>query len=261
MCSDAWYRKIEAKLPTSDGEGHGPDVGSDEWKSVVERKLGIRGNPDVPNRDSEAWCRHVDQLVQQRGEAAPPLREEPRPAPSAAAAGPTFSCDGVEAGTIEGLICGDPELSALVRKLADVYAAASGKATDEQPPVLEPEQRDWVTGRDECWENPEQRDCVRDAYRRRIAELQARYRLVPFEGPVRFTCDGDPRNEVIATFFRSEPPTLIAERGDGVSLMYQQPSGSGTRYQGRNESFWEHQGEATIVWGDGAPEMRCKKER
>jgi len=40
--------------------------------------------------------------------------------------------------------------------------------------------------------------------------------------------------------------------------MYQQPSASGARYQGRNETFWEHQGVAAITWGYGAPEMHCK---
>jgi len=37
------------------------------------------------------------------------------------------------------------------------------------------------------------------------------------------------------------------------------PSGSGAHYQGRNESFWEHQGEALVTWGYGAKEMTCKK--
>jgi hypothetical protein len=64
---------------------------------------------------------------------------------------------------------------------------------------------------------------------------------------------------VVVTFFKTDPPTLEAERGDQVSLMYLQPSGSGSKYQGRNESFWEHQGEATIVWGYGSPEMICSK--
>jgi hypothetical protein len=73
-----------------------------------------------------------------------------------------------------------------------------------------------------------------------------------------YACDGDPRNEVVATFFRTEPPTLIAERGDRSSLMVMQPAASGARYQGRNESLWEHRGEARITWGFGAPEMRCR---
>jgi len=105
----------------------------------------------------------------------------------------------------------------------------------------------------------EMSSCVQDEYQRRIAELQARYRLVPGTGPITFVCDGKPSNEIVATFFQTDPPTLIAERGDSVSLMNLQPSGSGAKYQGRNETFWERQGEALITWDYGAPEMRCKK--
>jgi membrane-bound inhibitor of C-type lysozyme len=84
--------------------------------------------------------------------------------------------------------------------------------------------------------------------------------MVPEKGPFWYACDGNPQNEVVVTFFETDPPTLIAERGDQVSLMFQQPSGSGAKYQGGNESFWEHQGEATIVWGYEAPEMRCVRK-
>lgn len=65
-CSEAWTRWVEERVPTGDGRGHGPDVGSEEWKSVVEFKLGIRGAPDVPERESDAWCRHVDEIVRAR---------------------------------------------------------------------------------------------------------------------------------------------------------------------------------------------------
>ena len=63
-CSNEWYLSIEEKVRTGDGQGHGPDVGSDEWKSVIEFKLGVRGKSTVPQRDSEVWCRYVDHLVQ-----------------------------------------------------------------------------------------------------------------------------------------------------------------------------------------------------
>ena len=43
--------------------------------------------------------------------------------------------------------------------------------------------------------------------------------------------------------------------------MVLQPSASGARYQGGNESLWEHQGAARIVWGFGAAEMRCTVRR
>jgi len=151
-------------------------------------------------------------------------------------------------------------LSAIDRKLAIIYSAAAKKATNEHPPVLKAEQRGWIKGRNECWKNDDKRICVWEEYQHRIAELQARYRLIPGNGPHSFICNGNPANEVVVTFFQTDPPTLIGEYGDSVSIMYLQPSGSGTKYQGRNETFWEHQGEARIVWGYGAPEMNCSQK-
>lgn len=175
------------------------------------------------------------------------------------AAGPSFDCTKAD-GTIEELICKDEQLAELDRKLAEVYAAASRKATDEHPPLLKAEQRGWVKGRNDCWKSDDPRSCTETEYRHRIAELQARYRMVPGKGPFWYACDGNPQNEVVVTFFETDPPTLIAERGDQVSLMFQQPSGSAAKYQGRNESFWGQQGEATIVWGYNASEMRCVRK-
>lgn len=181
------------------------------------------------------------------------------PALAAGTAGPSFSCADVEKGSIEQMVCTDPALSALDRKLAGVYGEAARKAENEHPPVLKAEQRGWIKGRNDCWKADDRRACVEEQYRLRIAELQAKYRLVPLIGPVRFACDGNPSNELTATFFETDPPTMIAERGDAVSLMVGQPAASGARYQGRNESFWEHQGEARVTWGYGAPEMTCRK--
>ncbi len=180
-------------------------------------------------------------------------------AEGAIAEGPSYDCSSVEAGSVEALVCDDAGLAARDRRLAGVYRDALKKAVDQYPPDLQVEQRGWIKGRDECWKADDLRQCVEEAYVTRIAELQARYRLVDGKGPTFFTCDGDRANEVVVTFFATDPPTLIAERGDSVSLMFLQPSGSGTRYQGRNESFWEHQGDATITWGYDAPEMRCVK--
>lgn len=125
--------------------------------------------------------------------------------------------------------------------------------------MLKAEQRGWIKGLNECWKSDDKRRCLEENYRRRIAELQARYRLGSANGPVTYFCDGNPKNEVVATFFQTESPTLIAERGDQVSLMYLQPSGNGAKYQGRNESWWEHQGEVLITWGYDSKEMKCKK--
>jgi hypothetical protein len=65
-CSDEWNRAVDLKLVSGDGQGHGPDLGSEEWKGVIEFKLGIRGQADLPARDSDDWCQLVDQLVRAR---------------------------------------------------------------------------------------------------------------------------------------------------------------------------------------------------
>ena len=178
----------------------------------------------------------------------------------ASAAAPSFDCSAVEAGSIEAMICADADLAALDRKMANVYAEARQKAANEHPPVLKSEQRGWIKGRNECWKSEDQRSCVEQSYRLRVAELQARYRLIEGTGPVTYVCNGNPADTVIATFFPTEPPTAEVERGDQVSLMYLQPSASGARYVGRNESLWEHHGEALVSWGYGSPEMKCVKQ-
>jgi uncharacterized protein len=178
-------------------------------------------------------------------------------APSAAK--PSFDCAKARPGSSEALICADPALAGLDRQLADVYAAARKKAANEKPPVLQAEQRGWVKGRDDCWKAQQggQAACIRGAYVDRIVELQARYRLVAAEGPAFLACDGDPRNEVVITRFRTEPPSLIAERGDQSSLMVRQ-SGEGERYQGRNETLVQQGAESLVTWGYQAPVMRCR---
>lgn len=177
--------------------------------------------------------------------------------PVMAAEKPSFDCGKVQAGSIEELVCQDAGLTKLDQQLAEVYAQAADKAKNEQPPMLKAMQRGWVKGRNECWKSEDKRACVESSYQTRIAELQAQYRLVEMTGPIFYACDGNPANEVVVSYFKTEPATLIAERGDQTSLMFVQPSGSGAKYQGRNESLWEHHGEAKIVWGYEAPEMTC----
>jgi len=62
-CTEEWYQFVEHKLVSGDGQGHGPDLASDEWKSVIEFKLGIRGQSQLPARDSEDWCQLIDSMV------------------------------------------------------------------------------------------------------------------------------------------------------------------------------------------------------
>jgi hypothetical protein len=62
-CSAEWQQWVESRLTTGDAHGHGPDIGSAEWQSVVEFKLGIRDDPSVPSRESDEWCRYIDERI------------------------------------------------------------------------------------------------------------------------------------------------------------------------------------------------------
>jgi len=65
-CSDDWNRFVDQKIVSSDGQGHGPDPGSDEWQGVVEFKLGIRDQAGLPARGSDDWCQLIDRLVREQ---------------------------------------------------------------------------------------------------------------------------------------------------------------------------------------------------
>lgn len=62
-CTASWYAKVESKIPTGDEHGHGPDLGTDEWKSVVEHRMGIKGNKIVPSIKSKEWCPYIDRIL------------------------------------------------------------------------------------------------------------------------------------------------------------------------------------------------------
>jgi len=59
-CSSEWFTKVENEIMTGDGQGHGPDLGSFEWRNVIEFRLGIRGDSNLPARNSEQWCEYID---------------------------------------------------------------------------------------------------------------------------------------------------------------------------------------------------------
>lgn len=220
--------------------------------SPAERERRDAANP--------RWCR-VEQAGRFGWVEGKRLAEGSCTSPKASA--PTFDCRKVKAGSIEEQVCNDPELSALDRRMAVVYAAALKKASNEKPPVLKAMQRGWVKGRNDCWKEKDTRACIKESYVRGSAELEAKYRLVPVTGPERLACNGNPANEVTVFRFLTDPPTLIAERGDESSLMFRQgPAKDGvTTWIGRNESLREQGGTAKVVWGYQAPEMTCQPSK
>ena len=62
-CSPQWYSHVNTLIKTGDDLGHGTTVGSDEWKSVIEFKLGLRGKQNLPAKNTEEWCQVIDQHI------------------------------------------------------------------------------------------------------------------------------------------------------------------------------------------------------
>jgi len=62
-CTSDWYQLMEDQISTGDGQGHGPDLGSLEWRSVIEFKLKIRDEPSVPPVQSSQWCNYINDLI------------------------------------------------------------------------------------------------------------------------------------------------------------------------------------------------------
>lgn len=172
---------------------------------------------------------------------------------SAAAEGPAFDC-AKASGEIEMLICQDADLAVLDRELAEVYAASlqtlKGVA-DEKEAVksLKAYQRGWIKGRNDCWKAEDKRRCAEGLYRMRIAELQARYALVDGRDPVFYVCNGNPADEIVATFYPTDPQAVRLERGDSQVIALQTRAASGARYEADfGILFWEKGGVAQVEW-------------
>ncbi|WP_460427035.1 MliC family protein [Azotobacter armeniacus] len=172
----------------------------------------------------------------------------------------SFKCGEEISSSLEAMICKDQALSALNRKMAEVYSAAQKKASGENPPLLEEQQRSWIEKRNDCEKAGEPPQCLQESYTQRIVELQARYALVSVSGVFTYTCDDDQNKVIQASFYKTDPPSLYAEYGDQNSVMIAQPSTSGAKYAGQNETtLWEHDNKALVTWGYDMPVMKCVK--
>lgn len=189
------------------------------------------------------------------------------------AQGPTFDCAKAK-GEVEGLICSDVELAALDRKLDEVYKAATAKAAGKLGTQLRAEQRGWVKGRNDCWKaNGQQtwitatwtvdtvKGCIAAQSRLRISELQSVWRLVPPK-TVFYVCQNNPANEVVVSFFETDPATIRLERGDRTVTMWLVGAASTGTYEGRNVNLLHKGNEVKVNWLNTdtgkTDELQCK---
>jgi uncharacterized protein len=151
-------------------------------------------------------------------------------------------------GSVDPVICGDEELAALDRKLVDVYATAAKAAKPDQRNRLFAEQQGWLTDRARCVGAQDKVMCMKELYQSRIADLQATFKLVSSRGPFRFACGKGPNDYMTAQFFDTDPPTARFFHDGRTVTAFVARSGSGSRYENANVDYWEHQGEAAVIW-------------
>ena len=164
------------------------------------------------------------------------------------AARPTFDC-AKATGEIETLICKDPALIALDRKLADVFGAAVKKLPPRVAAEQRTLQRGWVTNRNECVDADDLRACTERTYQMRIVELQILSSQVKGAAkPVDFVCVGGEDRPLTLTYFATEPPSALIQYGGDRIIAFIARSASGARFTGANVDFSEQQGKATLTW-------------
>lgn len=63
-CTTEWFERVELAFPVSDGEGHGPDLGSAEWMGSISRRLGLENEDGLgPDLGSDDWCASIDEML------------------------------------------------------------------------------------------------------------------------------------------------------------------------------------------------------
>ena len=169
--------------------------------------------------------------------------------PALAQDGPSFDCAKAESAA-EELVCADPELAALDRRVADRYAAALeairglDTGAEEAEADLRAWQRGWIGGRDECWKAEDRRDCVLFSYQSREAELVTQWLLEEPVNTVEYMCED--RSSFVVMVFDTELPSIRIERGDTISTGTLSPTGSGARYDANFGEFVWMQGDEAI---------------
>lgn len=184
------------------------------------------------------------------------------PAAGLAQDGPAFDCAKAES-SAEKLVCDDADLAALDRRLADRFAAAVAVAegldvgAEDTTKTLRAMQRGWISGRDECWKEPDLRACVETAYLRREAELVAEFLLEPPSEVVELICG--PR-ALTVELFATELPGIRLEEGDTVAIGAQVGADTPGSYYLRQWGGLEMGGEAPRVSTVQGNETSCQMQ-
>jgi uncharacterized protein len=168
----------------------------------------------------------------------------PAPATTAADGKPSFDCAAATSDA-EKLVCSDPALAALDRRLAEVHARAKA-APGADHARLAAEQRGWAKGRDDCWKSVERSRCVSEAYMTRTAQLQIDNGETKAPEAAAYECDDNSKRFTVVYYNDLDPKTAVVTWGDDQALAFPMMAASGARYGREGMEIWEHQGELSV---------------
>ena len=178
--------------------------------------------------------------------AQAPAAPAPPPAPTKAASEvkPSFDC-AAAASEAEKLVCKDPELAVLDRRLAEVFARAKAAPGADQA-RLTAEQRGWVKGRDDCWKSVERSRCVSEAYMTRTVQLQLDNGETTVPDAIAYDCDDNSKRFTVVYYNDLDPESAVVTWGDDQAIVFPMMAASGARYGREGMEIWEHQGELSV---------------
>ncbi|MBL8447165.1 MAG: MliC family protein, partial [Zoogloeaceae bacterium] len=213
------------------------------------------GNPTVPGpRVTPAALAGAEVLIAdfQSFTDALPLPPADGPALVSAATGgvgPSFDCKKA-AGPVEKRVCADPDLAALDRALAQSYAKGQQQWPPENQTQERAAQRAWLAQRNACIKASDLPACIKVSYQRRLVALQIRNGDFEVPAAVGYVCQGQESTPFTAVFYnQADPRAAVLTFGDRQEIVFATPSGSGAKYANPRVEFWEHHGEAAVMWG------------
>jgi uncharacterized protein len=180
-----------------------------------------------------------------------PASSSPSGPPASTSASPTpaaVDC-AKPANAAQQLVCNDPQLTDLDRRLQTTYQQALARSGADQG-ALTAAQNNWTTVRDGCAKDSAEiavvHTCVLEAYQTRLVQLAIADPATVAPPVITYHCPAD-SGPLTAQFYNQfDPPTAVLNWKGNQEILFIQPSGSGARYGRQGSEYWEHQGEVKL---------------
>jgi uncharacterized protein len=178
------------------------------------------------------------------GKSTPPASSGTTTTAAPAAPAMSFDC-AKPANKAQQLVCGDPQLTELDRRMQTAYQQALARPGADAA-TLTTAQSAFTTIRDGCADFVDARTCLVEAYQTRVVELAIADPATVAPPVVTYNCPAD-SGPLTAQFYNElDPKTAVLNWKGTRIILFIQPSGSGARYGRQGSEYWEHQGEVTL---------------